>query len=40
MKMRTRVNRCAVRQEVQVFTGVFPHSNGMVTNSVALGDNV
>lgn len=23
-----------------IFTGVFPHSNGMVTNSVALGDNV
>lgn len=23
-----------------IFTGTFPHSNGMVTNSIALGDNV
>lgn len=23
-----------------IFTGLFPHSNGMVTNSIALGDNV
>ena len=23
-----------------MFTGLFPHSNGMVTNSVALGDNI
>ena len=23
-----------------IFTGTFPHTNGMVTNSIALGDNV
>ena len=23
-----------------IFTGTFPHSNGMVTNSIAMGDNV
>ena len=23
-----------------IFTGTFPHTNGMVTNSIAMGDNV
>ena len=23
-----------------IFTGTFPHTNGMVTNSIAMGDNI
>ena len=40
MKTHIRVSLYADRRGVQFFTGTFPHTNGMVTNSIAMGDNV
>ena len=40
MRMPILVSLYAAQHEVQFFTGAFPHTNGVVTNSIGMGDNV